>query len=305
MELNKILNDKSSLKKIDGGHSGSALYQIQNNSDLYCMKIFNNSDYNSKVIRTICDIYKTLKIPSLNVIEESENDNTEKYIIYNFIDGLDLKTLSKNMTETEIYKYGFILGDYLKKLRNYSDKNISMIPKVNINKLTSHVNELYKLLIQNPVVKSLFEEYFTLEKIEKLIKMHNEYKSLFYEKDLHLIHGDIKMSNTMIGKNGTFYLVDIESMKFSYDVLNFRYQIVWKLMKGNKKELIFTKGMLDSLYDSKRPNNFYEQLIYVLVLNFIEHTYHVSNDEKKLRNFFQNIKGVLTNQINEKIREFI
>ena len=103
------------------------------------------------------------------------------------------------------------------------------------------------------------------------------------------------MSNTMIDKEGNFYLIDIESMKFSYDVLNFRHQIVWKLMKGNEQELLFTKGMLDRLYDYTRPNNFYEQLIYVFVLNFIEHTNHISNNEGKLRNFFQNIKDVLSN----------
>ena len=287
--------EKFSLEEMNGGHSGSSLYKIQYKDNIYCIKEFNNPNMDLKVIKNICNIYEILEIPSLELIRGSESKNSQKYAIYNYIKGADLKTLSKEMSESKIYEYGIKLGDYLKKIKDYSIKPTDIIPSVDINKLTAQVNKLYEQLIKNPMIKTLLEEYFTIEKIKLLIKKHNKYKFLFNKSDMHLIHGDIKMSNTMIDENGTFYLIDIESMKLSYDVLNFRYQIIWKLMKGNEKELLFTKGMLDSLYDNTRPINFYEQLIYVFVLNFIEHTNHISNNEEKLRDFFQNIKDVLSN----------
>lgn len=299
--------DETTLEEIIGGHSGSKLYKLKCNDNIYCIKLFENSKQDLNVIKTICNIYSTLGIPSLKLVAEGQNKQSKNYVLYNYIEGSDLKTLSKQLSDSKIYEYGIKLGEYLKKLKNFSLEDANIIPAVDINKLTNRVNELYKSLTQNHMVKNLFEEYFTIGKIKMLIKKHNEYKCLFNESDLHLIHGDIKMSNTMIDKEGNFYLIDIESMKFSYDVLNFRYQIVWKLMKGNEKELLFTKGMLDQLYDYTRPENFYEQLIYVFVLNFVEHTNHISNNEEKLINFFQNIKDVFLalDKFNTEITESI
>lgn len=299
--------DETTLEEIIGGHSGSKLYKLKCNDNIYCIKLVENSKQEFNVIKTICNIYSILGIPSLKLIAEGQNKQSENYVLYNYIEGSDLKTLSKQLSDSKIYEYGIKTGEYLKKLKNFSLEDANIIPTVDINKLTDRVNELYKSLMQNHMVKNLFEEYFTIEKIKMLIKKHNEYKSLFNESDLHLIHGDIKMSNTMIDKEGNFYLIDIESMKFSYDVLNFRYQIVWKLMKGNEKELLFTKGMLDRLYNYTRPESFYEQLIYVFVLNFVEHTNHISNNEEKLINFFQNIKDVFLalDKFNTEITESI
>ena len=116
-----------------------------------------------------------------------------------------------------------------------------------------------------------------------------------------LIHGDIKRANVMKDKSHKLWIVDIEDMKYSYDLLNFRYTLSWELSDVNGT--YFTKGFFDGSYNNKRPENFNEQVMFVLILNFMSTCYKYSKDNllDKIEWYINRYKG-LDISIKDKIK---
>ena len=158
--------DEPTLEEIIGGHSGSKLYKLKHGDNLYCIKLFENSKQDSNIIKTICNIYSILGIPSLKLIAAGQNKQYENYVLYNYIEGTDLKTLSKEMSDSKIYEYGVKLGEYLRKLKNFSLEEANIIPIIDINKLTNRVNELYEKLMKKPMVKNYSKNILHSKKLK-------------------------------------------------------------------------------------------------------------------------------------------
>lgn len=289
------------IEKITGGHSPAKLYKVKKDGHIYCMKVFvgklNKEDI--KISQEICSIYKYIGINSLELIDYGVISDNKFYYIYNYINAHNFKKYSdENLTEEEVYKFGRIIGKKLKLLKNYCPKQESNLTTVDIVNITALINKKYIALKEDKTKMELIEKYFDIKDIDKKMEEFNKITETFLYIDKKIIHGDIKRSNFMIDDNYNWYLIDIESTKYSYDVLNYRYQITWWLFKGNRKEKSFNKGVLDELYDDIRPKHFNEQIRYVIMMNFIEHI-NTNNDMDKLEQYLIKSKWLFSNVYNK------
>ena len=284
------MNEFNVIKRIIGGHSGAELYKVEKNNKIYCMKVYErelDNKYCDK-IKEICSTYDKLSIKSLKVFDYGTM-NKKTFLLFNYINGQDFKKYSEsNLDYNSIYEFGKNIGRKFKQLKKYNLPTDTLIEDESIDSLTQLINKKYEEIKSNIVKRNLIEKYFTIDIINKRIEEFNTYKNLFYKVKKGLIHGDIKRSNFMIDNNN-IYIIDIGNMKNSYDVLNFRYQITWLLFENNKKEQEFIRGYFDGLYNYKRPKYFNEQLKYVFLMNFIEHTYKMNN-LNEMEKYFEQIR---------------
>lgn len=281
------------IKTIDGGFSGAELYKVRKNSVMYFMKIYNYvfSDDEIKRLEEICKIYKEHRIKSLSVAEHGKLENEDKYyILYNYIEGIDVETHSEeNLSLDETYEMGVNLGKQLRILQSYDLPSDTSIENENIEELVNLINDLYKNIKSNEEKIKLIKEYFTIEKMDERVEKLNLYKDMFESLKRTIIHGDIKRSNVMLDNDLDTHIIDIRNMKNSYDILNFRYQITWTLFEDNKKAKEFARGYFDGIYENARPDNFKEQIDFVVILNFIEETDKI-NEKEELEKYFDKIK---------------
>ena len=155
--------------------------------------------------------------------------------------------------------------------------------------------------MQDNNYRNMMLEYYTELELKDMENKLTKYGNMLKRNNKpKLIHGDIKRSNIMVDKNKEFHFVDIESMKFSYDVINFKYQMTWALFDGNESEFEFVKGCFDGIYNNKRPKNFNYYVIFVVILNFFTESYHQYryDDVKDFKKYIKKCRAVF-NKIND------
>lgn len=286
----------SDLEEITGGYSGAKLIRIRHGEQDLCVKIMPRGleEKSARRVREICEIYRNMGIDSLTFRGYGELEEGKHFYIYDYIDGESFKEYSnRELLPDEIRIAGKRLGQKLRTLK--LDKNLAKSTNLstdNIEKLTKYGVSLHEKLAKEVEVAKLMREYFDTSQIETLMKEFEETANDFRKIKPGLIHGDLKRSNMVRGRDGKVYLIDVESMRKSYDVLNLRYQITWILFPGAEKEREFVRGIFDGLYDGKRPEGFDKQLRYVLMLNFLEHTMKAQKRGEGLREYFGCMQGV-------------
>lgn len=285
------------LEEIFGGYSGARLFRIRTETQDYCVKILPErlSEGSAARVKEICKIYQKARIHSLSLrgYGNLEAENRHFYI-YDFIEGESFKEYSnRELSAEEIRKIGREIGQKLRNLK--LDKNLAgstQLATDNISRLTEYGIERYHELLNNATMMRLMREFFEITQIEKLMQEFVETKDIFLGLEPKLIHGDLKRSNMVYGKDGKIYLIDIESMRKSYDVLNLRYQMTWIMFPEAKKERAFVSGVFDGLYKDGRPEKFNEQLRYVLMLNFLEHTTKALKRDEDVWEYFTKMQVV-------------
>lgn len=273
----KFIQTNDIIDKVDDGYSGALLYKITRGEKKYFLKIFKEKLIHEK-IEKIVYIYKKLNIKSLHIIKTGYIKSCKNYyIIYNFIDGQNLKVHNneQNTDFKSIRKAGKVIGKQLLKLKNYNNcDDISFFNVYNINNDIQNTINNFQILMKENNYRNIVLRYYTELEIKELNNKLIYYGNMLKRDKPKLIHGDIKRANIIIDKNKEYYIVDIESMQISYDILNFKYQMTWNLFAGNEKELEFVKGYFDGIYNNKRPKNFNYYVIFIVILNFFTESYH-------------------------------
>ncbi len=294
----KFINEEDIIEKIEDGHSGALIYKIERKNKKYFLKVFNQK-YNEEKVKKIYEttrIYKELNINSLKIIDYGDIQNGDKYyILYNYIEGTNLKQYIKNenIDENHIYELGKKIGKELLKLKNYNEYDKLLFKeKEDEKELINIIHKFKNMLNATEACKTVYK-FFSESDIKKLETKLNEYIILLKEEKIKLIHGDIKSSNFMRDLHGKLYIIDIESMQLNYDIMNFKHQITWCLM--NNKEKIFVKGFLDSLYKNKRPRNFNKLIIFMIIFNFFNASFNLYKKERyeKLSTYIENCRRIL------------
>ena len=297
---NSLPNDIEIVEPVNGGYSGADLYKVQKDNNVYLMKIYDRifNDNEVKRLEEVCKIYKENNINSLFIVGHGRLKNEDKYyFLYNYIDGIDFEVYSEeklNLEET--YKMGVEVGNTLRKLQDYVLPINTLIDSEDIDELTNSINVLYENIKKDKEKVELIEKYFKIENINKRVEKFNQCKDIFKSMDRVLIHGDIKRSNVMLDDELNTRIIDIRNMKNSYEIMNFRHQITWTLFKDNKKAKEFAKGYFDGIYGYTRPDNFNDQIDFIVTLNFIEETDKMNNKDeleeyyKKVKILFQDIE---------------
>lgn len=266
------------VEEVSDGYSGAYIYKITKSEEKYFLKIFKGQLTEEKItkIKSVCEIYKTLKINSLEIIDFGNLDKYDKYyIIYNFVEGINLKkyTDTEKFDKNDIRKIGKKIGIEFLKLKQYENYDSDIFPPKDINNIVKTAVDNFNLIYEDRTYKERLLKYFQAEELNELKKQLIEFSSLLQKSKVNLIHGDIKRANIMVNKNKELIITDIESMQVSHEVLNFEYQITWCLFDKNEKEKEFVKGYFDGIYGNKRPLNFNYYIIFVIMLNFFKESY--------------------------------
>lgn len=292
-ELNRILNllivtNKINflqygdvLEEVEDGRSIATLFKVIREDKCYFLKIFNSKYSEDRILRVIesIKIYKKLGINVMDIIDYGFFDNMSNYyIVYTYLDGENIKYISNNykIDHEEIRKHGEKVGKVNLKLKNYKYNGIVKFEMDDINILKKETIKNFKKFLDNKQCKSIINKFYTDYELNDMIDTLENTSKYFDNLKPRLIHGDIKRANVMKDKFSKLWIVDIEDMKYSYDLLNFRYTLSWELSDVNGS--YFTKGFFDGLYNKKRPENFNEQVMFVLILNFISACYKYSED---------------------------
>lgn len=271
----KFINKTDVIEPVEDGYSGALIYKIIRGENKFFLKVFKGI-LDIEKIKNCVSIYKKLNIKSLDIIDFGNIDNLDRYyIVYNFIEGKNLKAYTTNDEYSLDYlrKIGTIIGKELLKLKTYENYNNHLFMSNDINVTIENTKNNFNLILENEIYRNIILEYFAVEEINDLNKKLIEYANIFKDIEPRLIHGDIKRSNIMVSNNNELYITDIESMQISYDVLNFRYQITWSLFEGSEKEAEFVKGYFDGIYSNTRPENFNYSIIFTIILNFLTESY--------------------------------
>lgn len=287
------------LDEIFGGYSGARIFRFRLNNIDYCLKIPKRQITLSDIIKfqEICEIYQQAKINSLDYLGYGYyGTNPRFFYLYRYISGHNLDVLSEQTYSlSETYQAGVSAGRALRRLKTYPLSNVpTHIPTENIAELTKRGNQLYSQLLGTPQLYHVLRRSCDLNEVEQLIEKFNHAATTFRALTPTLIHGDIKCSNIIVDNAGEQHFIDIAAMKISYDVLNFHHQMTWNLLPENHRRRAFTKGFFDGLYDYTRPENFHQQIIYVAMLHFLEHTIKFADDPQEITWYFRKMRPVFT-----------
>lgn len=280
------------LEELVGGHSGAENYKISAHGQNFMLKIFPEGfkDVRIRSIPHVCKLYRQLGINSLECLKIGKLASTGQYFcIYNYIDGRNMERIGESeYTPVENYQLGCFTGKWAQLLKTAKFPNDDDMREFDIDDLTQHACDVYKELSSFQLWRNVLADFEGLD-IDRMLEMFQERAQSFSGLPKCLIHGDIKRSNLMRDQQGVIYLIDIESMKYGYDMLNFRYQLTWLFRKDSIKRSNFLRGFFDGLYDGTRPEGFNNQFIYVYVLNFFEHALSLCKEDKtsELRDYCQ------------------
>lgn len=132
MDIGKIkfLQDTDQLEEIKDGRSGAIIYKITRGNKNYFLKIFHYllNEKSINRIKKCLEVYKKLNIKSLDLIDYGSIDNCKYYLVYNYIDGIDLKKYGDCLSHDEIKTIGFHLGKQFLKLKRYQGNEKAWFP---------------------------------------------------------------------------------------------------------------------------------------------------------------------------------
>lgn len=279
---------KIELTPVSGGRSGAQIFRFQLDDTDYCLKIpkHQTTSADFQCFHTICQLYQQANIRSLKFLGYGHYLH-QSFYLYRYISGENLKILSDtSYTTHETCRAGVQAGHTLRRLHDVSPLKINSIPSEDLKKLIYYGQQLHNQLVQNSVISQLLTKHQLLTLLTSLMAIFANAETFFANLSPRLIHGDIKRSNIIIDQNECQHFIDIGAMKISYDVLNFRYQIIWDLLPENRQRRAFTKGFFDGVFRQQYPNYFHQQIIFTSILNFLEHTAKFSHDLTELDWYF-------------------
>ncbi len=272
MDIRKIkfIQESDQIEEITDGYSGAIIYKIIRKKENYFLKIFNYPFHSSSLekIKNGLEIYKKLDIKSLEIIDSGRIEGKD-YIVYNYIDGINLREYSNNLSCDEIKKIGTTIGREFFKVKNYK-KEIEIFPIIDLKQVSSEAITNFDRLLNQQDSRAILLKYFSSTSVAILKEKLLEYQRITEKSEKGIIHGDIKRAN-IIMKGNHWYIVDCESIQIAPDIMNFRHQITWALF--SKEEKSFISGYLDGLYNRKRPLHFNQMALYCIILNFFQATY--------------------------------
>lgn len=271
-----LFSDKAIFEPINDSNSGAILRKVKDENNTYFLKIVQNNKIDIDKIKKIIQIYEKYDINTIDLLDYGCVNN-KVYLIYNFIDGFALNTVYdkysiddySNMgvnvgTSYRIINLNYVFDDYF--LNNYDLNNL-------VNQFIYAFKELYGGKLS--YIKDIINE----ERMENIINRMKELISSFDNEKKVYIHADMHPKNIMIDNNQNLYIIDIESFCIDYFVMNVRWSIAAAFR--NKKNNEFFKGFIKGYYNNDIPIDFNKQLIFITILNFIEHTIEFSETKDK------------------------
>ena len=271
----KFFSDNASFEVISDSNSGSILRKVKDNNT-YFLKIIKSDHINISKIKKTIEIYKENDINTIELLDYGYI-NDYVYLIYNFIEGHALNTVYDKYNDSDYRKMGFRIGNGYRIINSTNKYDKFFLNNYNISNLTNQVIDLFEKLYNGEL--SYIKDIMNEEKINCMIKRMKELVSSFDDEEKVYIHSDIHPKNIVIDNKDNLYIIDIESFSLDYFIMNVR----WSIMAAfkNKKNNEFYKGFINGYYNNDIPSRFNKQLIFITILNFMEHTIEFSKIKNK------------------------
>lgn len=266
---------------LPGGHSGAEIYLSDtapirlNAHPPYIIKLFPpdfTADHLAR-IPEICRVYQSLDIPALRCLGSGLDPDTQRpFCVYNYISGQNLEIVGEqSFSYSDNHQAGIKVGSYLRHLAASNLSPHLALPTVDLDGLLDYIEKLLQELLLDST--SDLETAFGVENLRQFAPRLELGHQLLSVLEPHLIHGDIKRSNIMVSDAGELIIIDLEGMKYSHDILNFRHQMTWALFTKPNKKSHFLRGFFDGLYNNTRPPHFNSQVVYIFLFNLIEYSH--------------------------------
>ena len=145
MDIRKIkfIQENDQLEEITDGYSGAKIYKIiRSEQEKYFFLLFNYSFHSSSLnkIKKVLEIYKKLNIKSLEIIDFGKLGEKD-YIIYNYIEGINLREFSDQFSCDKIRKIGTVIGREFIKVKKHKEEKevfpITDLKQVSIEAITN------------------------------------------------------------------------------------------------------------------------------------------------------------------------
>ena len=256
------------------------------------MKIIKNDNINIDEVKKIIEIYKKNNVNTIELLDHG-HINDYVYLIYNFIDGLALNMTYDKYSISDYNKMGFKIGNSYRVINLSCKIDKHFFNNYNINDLANQFIYSFTKLYNGELsyIKSIIKE----EKINCIINRMKELSSSFDNEEKVYIHADIHPKNILVDNKQNLYIIDIESFCLDYFVMNLRWSIIAAFRKKKNNE--FFKGFINGYYNNNVPTKFNRQLIFITILNFMEHTIEFSKtkDKEYITSYISEINSIFDN----------
>ena len=271
-----FFSDKAIFETISDSNSGAILKKVKDKNDTYFLKIVQNNNVDNKRNKKIIEIYDKYDINTIKLLDYGYIDN-KVYLIYNFIDGFALNTVYDKYDVNDYSNMGFNIGSSYKKINFKHEFDNDFVNNYDLNTLVNECINSFKNVYNGKLsyIKNIINE----KRMTNIINRMKELTSSFNNEKKAYIHADMHPKNIMIDNNQNLYIIDIEAFCIDYFVMNVRWSIIAAFR--NKENNEFFKGFINGYYDNNIPDSFNKQLIFITILNFLEHTIEFSKTKEK------------------------
>lgn len=271
-----FFSDKAIFETISDSNSGAILKKVKDKNDTYFLKIVQNNSVDINRIQKIIEIYDKYDINTIKLLDYGYIDN-KVYLIYNFIDGFALNTVYDKYDVNDYSNMGFNIGSSYKKINSKHEFDNDFVNNYDLNTLVNECINSFENVYNGKLsyIKNIINE----KRMTNIINRMKELTSSFNNEKKAYIHADMHPKNIMIDNKQNLYIIDIESFYIDYFVMNVRWSIIAAFR--NKENNEFFKGFINGYYDNNIPDSFNKQLIFITILNFLEHTIEFSKTKEK------------------------
>lgn len=191
-------------------------------------------------------------IPTQELISQGPclND-TYYYILLSWIDADDAESKILQRTNSEQYEFGRVAGNYLKEIHNTSK--------------TIQPKDDWDVLFNQKIDKKLkmyVESELKYENDDRLIEVVSRLREKLKPVQQVIHHGDYHLGNMLIDSNDTLHIIDFDRHDIAdpweeFNRLPFCYDV----------SPHFATGLVDSYFDDKIPEEFWEMLCLYIATN--------------------------------------
>lgn len=248
----------------------------------YFLKIMDGNEKTlQKHIRNY-EIIKNAKVPTANIFDHGVLPNKKLYVIFEYIEGKEWNLYFNENDFESGFKHGLKVANTLKPLWKVQDESIRKITADDVMKTNCDNVEL--------IYASRAKDEMPCDK-QTMLFMLEKFKKSFENEPLHLIHADIKYGNIMSTDGDDFYIIDNESLCYSHEIINFRYNLDSKFLPNAKRiKCGFLSGYLHGVYGETMPKHLHGQIKFTILSSLLNLGKHYAENRRGTSGFREHRK---------------
>ena len=238
---------------ISKGYSEEVKYKVIADKK-YFLKISPQSFTKKKELelKYISSLEKEVKFPKLIEVRY-ESDSIHS--LYEWNDGVDFREYVTQLTNKELYQYGFQAGEFLKKIHSIS-----------IEEYSDNWEEYY---VQKSIKKidSFRKANIKFPEIETFIDYIHTHQYLLHDRPISLCHGDFHVGNMMVdSQTKELVIIDFGSIEIGDPMEEFN-RMIWTAQLSDE----FATGLINGYFNGKNiPDDFWKLMAYYMACDVVE-----------------------------------